>query len=273
MAMHDVGTRGESPEADRANAGRVERGRRGRILRISGLVLIGGALALGAYIWWTLWGTGFATAAAQEEIRPEFERTIGTAAPEEAPPKVAHVPGDAVAIIRIPKIDVDYVVVEGTDVEIPQEGPGSLHRHRVPVGGDRPGRDRGASNDLRLPVLVAERAPTGRPDRARHRVRGLRVPGDGLGDHLAVGRFGPAIDRRADARPHDLQPAVLRGGAADRVRRPSGLSLEAGGPAVTDISSSDEGQMRVMVSTCPRVGTKATMGVLPRMTYPDSSAR
>ncbi len=124
MAMHDVGTRGESPEADRANAGRVERRRRGRILRISGLVLIGGALALGAYIWWSLWGTGFATAAAQEQIRPEFERTIGTAAPDEAPPKVAQVPGDAVAIIRIPKIDVDYVVVEGTDVESLKKGPG-----------------------------------------------------------------------------------------------------------------------------------------------------
>ena len=122
--MQDLGTRGDRDEADRANATRVERKRRSRILRISGLVLIGGALALGAYIWWTLWGTGFATAAVQEEIRPEFERTIGSATPEEAPPRVVHVPGDAVAIIRIPKIDVDYVVVEGTDVETLKKGPG-----------------------------------------------------------------------------------------------------------------------------------------------------
>jgi sortase A len=103
---------------------KTRRRRRGWILRIAGLVLIGGALALGAYIWWTLWGTGFATAAAQEDIRPEFERTIGSSTPEEAPPKVAHVPGDAVAIIRIPKIDVDYVVVEGTDTESLKKGPG-----------------------------------------------------------------------------------------------------------------------------------------------------
>jgi len=34
------------------------------------------------------------------------------------------VPGDAVAIIRIPKIDVDYVVVEGTGTEALKKGPG-----------------------------------------------------------------------------------------------------------------------------------------------------
>jgi sortase A len=33
-------------------------------------------------------------------------------------------PGSAVAILRIPKIDVDYVVVEGTDTESLKRGPG-----------------------------------------------------------------------------------------------------------------------------------------------------
>lgn len=122
--MQDVGTRGESTEADQSIVTRRERRRRGRILRISGLVLIAAALALGGYLWWTLWGTGFETRAAQEDLRPAFELTIGTATPEDAPPRVAHVPGDAVAIIRIPKIDVDYVVVEGTDVESLKKGPG-----------------------------------------------------------------------------------------------------------------------------------------------------
>jgi len=122
--MQDVGTRGESTEANPPIPTRRERTRRGRILRISGLVLIAAALALGGYVWWTLWGTGFETRAAQEDLRPEFELRIGTATPEEAPPRVANVPGDAVAIIRIPKIDVDYVVVEGTDVESLKKGPG-----------------------------------------------------------------------------------------------------------------------------------------------------
>jgi len=103
---------------------RIRRRRRGRALRIAGLVLIAAAVVFGGYIWWTLWGTGLTTRAAQNDLRPAFELTIGTSTPEEAPPRVANVPGDAVAIIRIPKIDVDYVVVEGTDVESLKKGPG-----------------------------------------------------------------------------------------------------------------------------------------------------
>jgi len=122
--MQDVGTRGESAEAEPPIRTRRGRRRRGRILRITGLVLIAASLALGGYVWWTLWGTGFETRAAQGDLRPSFEIKIGTAAPEEAPPRVANVPGDAVAIIRIPKIDLDLVVVEGTDTESLKKGPG-----------------------------------------------------------------------------------------------------------------------------------------------------
>ena len=96
----------------------------GRILQITGLVFIAAALALGGYIWWNLWGTGFATQRAQEDLRPAFERNLASLAPQDAPERVVHVPGKAVAIIRIPKIDVDYVVVEGTDTEALKKGPG-----------------------------------------------------------------------------------------------------------------------------------------------------
>jgi sortase A len=37
---------------------------------------------------------------------------------------VVKVPGGAVAILRIPAIDLDYVVVEGTDTESLKKGPG-----------------------------------------------------------------------------------------------------------------------------------------------------
>ena len=98
----------------------------GLVLRVIGLVLIAAAFAVGGYVWWLLWGTGFFTASAQEQIRAPFERLIGTAPPEDAPPaeRVAKVPGTAVAILRIPDIEVNYVVVEGTDTESLKKGPG-----------------------------------------------------------------------------------------------------------------------------------------------------
>jgi sortase A len=105
---------------------RRRRSRSGRVLRFVGLLLIAASLAVGGYVWWLLWGTGFATAAAQDEIRAPFERRIATASPEEAPSaeRVVKVPGKAVAILRIPDIEVNYVVVEGTDTESLKKGPG-----------------------------------------------------------------------------------------------------------------------------------------------------
>jgi sortase A len=102
------------------------RGRRGRILRAVGFLLIVAALAVGGYVWWLLWGTGLTTRAAQNDIRPTFEGLVATTPTEEAPPadRVAKVPGKAVAILRIPDIEVNYVVVEGTDTESLKKGPG-----------------------------------------------------------------------------------------------------------------------------------------------------
>lgn len=97
---------------------------RGRVLRIAGSVLIIAALALGAYVWWSLWGTGLTTRAAQNDLRPAFERNVASLSPEEAPERVVEVPGKAVAILRIPAIELNYVVVEGTDTESLKKGPG-----------------------------------------------------------------------------------------------------------------------------------------------------
>jgi sortase A len=115
------------PEAGRRRRRRPahRRTRRGKVLRILGLLLIAGALGVGGYIWWTLWGTGFAAKAAQNDLRTEFEPRIDSRVSLEAPPpRVVKVPGDAVAIIRIPKIEVDLVVVEGTGTESLKKGPG-----------------------------------------------------------------------------------------------------------------------------------------------------
>jgi sortase A len=111
---------------------RRRRKRRGRILRITGLLFIAAALVLGGYLWWNLWGTGFATRAAQNDLRPAFERNVASLSPAEAPERVAEVPGQAVAIIKIPKIDVDLVAVEGTNTESLKKGPGHYSQTAYP---------------------------------------------------------------------------------------------------------------------------------------------
>jgi sortase A len=66
---------------------------------------------------WLLWGTGIITARAQTQLREEFRH--------HPPNEVARiVPGDAIAIIQIPKIKLDMVVVEGVDRESLTKGPG-----------------------------------------------------------------------------------------------------------------------------------------------------
>jgi sortase A len=45
---------------------------------------------------------------------------------------VVKVPGKAMAILKIPKIDVNYVVVEGTDTESLKKGPGHYTQTAYP---------------------------------------------------------------------------------------------------------------------------------------------
>jgi sortase A len=122
--VSDTRTLDEESLPDLGRAKHARRRRRGRALRVLGILCIAVALALGGYAWWLLWGTGLTTRAAQNDLRPAFELELATKAPEDAPVRVARVPGQAVAILRIPSIDLDYVVVEGTDTESLKKGPG-----------------------------------------------------------------------------------------------------------------------------------------------------
>jgi sortase A len=111
-----------------APARRARRSRSGlrRAARIAGILFVLAALAIGGYVGWTLWGTGFATQRWQNQLRPDLERRIHANAqhPQPPPPTVTHVPGDAVAILKIPRIHLDMVVVEGTDTLALERGPG-----------------------------------------------------------------------------------------------------------------------------------------------------
>jgi sortase A len=96
-----------------------------RVLWWFGMLCLLGAAYFAGYVAWLLWGTGLETQRAQDELRPatahwskdpEPVPALGTA------PRV--LPGDAYAVIVIPRIDLDMVVVQGTDYESLKEGPG-----------------------------------------------------------------------------------------------------------------------------------------------------
>jgi sortase A len=93
-----------------------------------GIVFVVAAVAIGGYVGWTLWGTGFTTQRWQERLRPGLEERIHDAARDPARPPAAptpaRVPGGAVAILEIPRIHLDMVVVEGTDAASLTRGPG-----------------------------------------------------------------------------------------------------------------------------------------------------
>jgi len=109
-----------------------------------GRVLITAGILILLFVTYQLWGTGILEARAQSELRDDFEdqlqQTSSTTDDETPTPTTTTTPapvippdGEAVAIIRIPKIGVDKVVVEGTTVTDLRKGPG--HYAGTPLPG------------------------------------------------------------------------------------------------------------------------------------------
>jgi sortase A len=92
-------------------------------IRAFGFACLMVASGLAGYVAWLLWGTGLETARAQDQLRTEvtplFDRP--TPPPQE---RERYLPGEAYAAIVIPAIDVDLIVVEGTDYVSLKKGPG-----------------------------------------------------------------------------------------------------------------------------------------------------
>jgi sortase A len=83
------------------------------------------AAGVAGYIGWLLWGTGLETKAAQADLKQGFEAVVDTQTPEQAPPPgVVPLRGSAYAELVIPRIDLDMIVVQGTDTESLKKGPG-----------------------------------------------------------------------------------------------------------------------------------------------------
>jgi sortase A len=98
------------------------RRRPGWVLRLIGKVFLTAAFILGAYILWLLWGTGFYYDRQQDQLLEQFQARVSAEDPRFRPGVV--LPGQAYAIIRIPSIEVNEVVVQGTEVEDLKAGPG-----------------------------------------------------------------------------------------------------------------------------------------------------
>lgn len=93
------------------------------------------------FVGYQLWGTSWFEARAQDDLTSQFEALLAgttTTAPGDpatTPPPVvtAPLPGDAVALIRIPKIGVDRAVVSGVSRDDLRKGPG--HYPTTPLPG------------------------------------------------------------------------------------------------------------------------------------------
>jgi sortase A len=94
-------------------------------VRWFGFLCLMGAAFFGGYVAWLMWGTGLQTQRAQASLRPGIEQQIQHPHPAPAAGQGPHIlPGDAYAVIQIPRIGLDMVVVQGTDYESLKKGPG-----------------------------------------------------------------------------------------------------------------------------------------------------
>lgn len=109
----------------------------GKVLIIVGLLLF-------AFVGYQLWGTGIQTAQAQNRLEDQFQEklaaTTTTTAPAvvvdttipTAPPAPPVPDGEAIAILRIPRIGIDWQVVEGVTADDLKDGPGHFRDSVMP---------------------------------------------------------------------------------------------------------------------------------------------
>jgi sortase A len=98
------------------------------------------------FVAYQLWGTGFATSAAQDRLTSQFESqlaqysttTTTTVSPSAPPPVTAPVDlpvpalGDPIGRLTIPKIDSDFIMLQGVDLRWLQAGPGHFPQTPMP---------------------------------------------------------------------------------------------------------------------------------------------
>jgi LPXTG-site transpeptidase (sortase) family protein len=95
-------------------------------VRWFGLLCLMGAAFFAGYVVWLLYGTGLETKRAQADLRSGIEQQLEHPQPASQAPGPGRrvIPGSAYAVIQIPSIGIDFVVVQGTDYTSLKKGPG-----------------------------------------------------------------------------------------------------------------------------------------------------
>ncbi|HEX6263634.1 MAG TPA: class E sortase [Actinomycetota bacterium] len=112
-------------------SGRRRRGLGSRLVRGAGWTLITAGTLVALFVVYELFVTDLITGRHQDALRQDLGRRLQVASPNQ---DLRPVPGRGVAILRIPRIDLDAVVVEGVGLEDLKRGPG--HYPRTPLPGD-----------------------------------------------------------------------------------------------------------------------------------------
>jgi len=151
-----------------------------------------GAVVL-LFVAYQLWGTGLATARAQDRLRSEFTDSLARVAANDsastpttpdaaiAPGATVVDPGGPVARLQLPTIDSDHIVVEGVDPSRLRDGPGHFPQTVLP---GQPGNA----------AIAGHRTTYGAPF---NRLDDLR-PGDPVTVTTRQGTFDYVVDAHVD---------------------------------------------------------------------------
>jgi len=105
----------------------------GKALIISGVLIL-------LFVAYQLWGTGLVEGRSQDRLNEQFSQSLAIPVPAAPPSSGARLPapppvpeGEAVALVKIPKIGVEKAVVEGVGLPELKKGPG--HYPTTPMPG------------------------------------------------------------------------------------------------------------------------------------------
>lgn len=154
-----------------------------RVVGAAGRMMIRAGVLLLLFVAYQLWGTGLATSRAQESLANRFEslqQTTPTATDPATAPTDLPIPepGDPIGRIQIPRIDVDFIMVQSVDLRYLQNGPG--HFPQTPLPG-QPGNSAFAGH------RTTYKAPFNRIDEL--------APGDVITVTTLQGTFTYVVDR------------------------------------------------------------------------------